>query len=376
MGIEKYKLSMTSPEVDAALKRAASGGALDQQLQRKVNPNLLDNWYFGDPVDTNVTYLGLPGKPYYSDKELTQQVGIATQYNIILSTSNTWALADDGNYFALSDCIIGSKLNGIFVDRWKKESNEKVIEITNNGIVVEVDQTIIQLIPKARFSQYWGRTVTVSILYNNTLISATGILSETSDVVIQNTDVYFGTAQFPTAGQYQIGRILVKSGASAPISILAVKLELGDQQTLAHQDDNGNWVLNEIPNKAEQLAICSQYAPDTGELLGGWEHPPMQLGVEYRTTERYLGKPVYTKVVDCGYMANNKVITIVDEKYRLIDGYLKGNPNLFPMIPGSISLSGWEGGYALGGMTITLYAGSSLASSNHSVTFIAKYIDA
>lgn len=28
--------------------------------------------------------------------------------------------------------------------------------------------------------------------------------------------------------------------------------------------------------------------------------PPMALGVEYRTTERYLGKPVYVKVVDCG----------------------------------------------------------------------------
>lgn len=31
-----------------------------------------------------------------------------------------------------------------------------------------------------------------------------------------------------------------------------------------------------------------------------WVNPPMILGTEYRTTERYLGKPVYTKVVDCG----------------------------------------------------------------------------
>lgn len=29
-------------------------------------------------------------------------------------------------------------------------------------------------------------------------------------------------------------------------------------------------------------------------------NPPMQLGVEYRTTERYLGKPVYAKLIDCG----------------------------------------------------------------------------
>ena len=39
---------------------------------------------------------------------------------------------------------------------------------------------------------------------------------------------------------------------------------------------------------------------------GEWEYlnPPMELGVEYRTTERYLGKPVYTKLVDCGAMPN------------------------------------------------------------------------
>lgn len=29
-----------------------------------------------------------------------------------------------------------------------------------------------------------------------------------------------------------------------------------------------------------------------------WVNPPMLLGTEYRTTERYLGKPVYTKVVE------------------------------------------------------------------------------
>lgn len=35
-----------------------------------------------------------------------------------------------------------------------------------------------------------------------------------------------------------------------------------------------------------------------------WEHPPMVLGVEYRTTERYKGKPVYTKLVDFGSLPN------------------------------------------------------------------------
>lgn len=49
------------------------------------------------------------------------------------------------------------------------------------------------------------------------------------------------------------------------------------------------------------------------KILGVWQpwewvNPPMQLGTEYRTTERYLGKPVYAKLVDCGQIADNKQV--------------------------------------------------------------------
>ena len=36
----------------------------------------------------------------------------------------------------------------------------------------------------------------------------------------------------------------------------------------------------------------------------------MALGVEYRTTERYLGKPVYIKTVDCGNAESNSTWTV------------------------------------------------------------------
>lgn len=35
-----------------------------------------------------------------------------------------------------------------------------------------------------------------------------------------------------------------------------------------------------------------------------WINPPMELGTEYRTTERYFGKPVYVKTVDFGALPN------------------------------------------------------------------------
>lgn len=63
-----------------------------------------------------------------------------------------------------------------------------------------------------------------------------------------------------------------------------------------------------------------QYASLTGYSYGGtaitrcknagtwgpweWVNPPLALGVEYRTTERYLGKPVYVKLVNFGALPN------------------------------------------------------------------------
>ena len=36
-----------------------------------------------------------------------------------------------------------------------------------------------------------------------------------------------------------------------------------------------------------------------------WVNPPMLLGVEYRTTERWNGKVVYAKLIDLGALPNN-----------------------------------------------------------------------
>ena len=49
------------------------------------------------------------------------------------------------------------------------------------------------------------------------------------------------------------------------------------------------------------------------DFCGPWEYEsgtPMYLGTEYRTTERYLGKPVYVKLVDLGEGANGKTVNV------------------------------------------------------------------
>ena len=54
-----------------------------------------------------------------------------------------------------------------------------------------------------------------------------------------------------------------------------------------------------------------------------WEcvNPMMSFGVEYRTTERYTGNPVYTKLIDCGVLPNTSD--------KIIEGALPQNINAF-----------------------------------------------
>lgn len=47
-----------------------------------------------------------------------------------------------------------------------------------------------------------------------------------------------------------------------------------------------------------------------------WENPPMKAGVEYRTTERFMDKPVYAKLIPFGALPNTTEKTV----YHDIDG--------------------------------------------------------
>lgn len=57
------------------------------------------------------------------------------------------------------------------------------------------------------------------------------------------------------------------------------------------------------PNRG---CVLKRYTDTDGEIWGEWEwvNPPMAPGVEYRTTERYNGKPVYVKLIDFGALPN------------------------------------------------------------------------
>lgn len=77
--------------------------------------------------------------------------------------------------------------------------------------------------------------------------------------------------------------------------------------TLVHVSAAGNTCMQEAYDSTDStlhgtVLRRTVYGLGAGAQIYPWEwvNPPMQLGVEYRTTKRYLGKPVYVKVVDCG----------------------------------------------------------------------------
>ena len=88
-------------------------------------------------------------------------------------------------------------------------------------------------------------------------------------------DVYYNINGSNTSGIDFISTGLARAGCQAPVYI-------GADDTLPS---------NEI------LKATMEYL-----------NPPLVLGVEYRTTERYLGNPVYCKLVDCGQIADKKTV--------------------------------------------------------------------
>ena len=54
-------------------------------------------------------------------------------------------------------------------------------------------------------------------------------------------------------------------------------------------------------------SVARRQKPSGESSFTAWEYenPPMKIGVEYKTTERYLGYPVYKKVIDFGALPNS-----------------------------------------------------------------------
>lgn len=188
------------------------------------NPNLLDNWYFGKPVN---------------------QMG---QTEWLSSASVNVPCVDRWNWWGQYEAGSTLKLLG------------DGLQLIGKPEATGLYQGISQKIEKDRLPV--GATVTLSALVKaevdaNVLLSI-GAQSYQGVAVPANTWTLIA-AVFSVPSVEQTHSISIqRNTAGATFTVKAVKLELGPQQTLAHQE-NGVWVLNEIPKSGDQLAECQRY---------------------------------------------------------------------------------------------------------------------
>ena len=140
-------------------------------------------------------------------------------------------------------------------------------------------------------------------------------------------------------------------------------------------DSNGSAiVLFHGPANVLEGSIDGVYHASKKRLLNGtwlpWEYdnPPLVLGVEYRTTERYLGKPVYVKVVDCGNLPASGLKNIAHGIANCKPIYVYGemsNGNTLPYAVGTSYYISSDGTY------IQIYVTGDL--SNQTVKATIKY---
>ena len=264
---DTYTSQFSGEEIDAALRAAQmiSGASTPAELRKKleirgdtipvsaedstlisealkkipttsgggVNPNLLDNWYFGRPVN---------------QRGQTEYTG-----------------------------------NGYTIDRWSGSValslKNGFIRITSSGMYTQIFQTLE--------SDFAGKTFTFSLIVRGTPGAQCRTLAydyakdvaygmgTTHEFVSDGFEMVTVSDTFPSKTPAKLTFILYPDNADTNLSvdILAAKLELGSAQTLAHQE-NGVWILNEIPDFGEQLRRCRdycrkiKYATYTGYAMG------------------------------------------------------------------------------------------------------------
>lgn len=147
------------------------------------------------------------------------------------------------------------------IDRWRSSNNNTTVVLTSNGITISAPSGaspyLLQYIENP--SRLFGCTVTLSALMSDgTLYTATSTLPTAFPTENKFYCITNGVCQLMLSPTALAIRLLASSGGSN--SYKAVKLELGNTQTLARKNTSDDWVLNDPPpNKALELAKCQRY---------------------------------------------------------------------------------------------------------------------
>lgn len=268
-----YEHQYSGEEIDAAVGRALAGGALDtsvtnvsNQLGTFVRPNLLDNWYFGRPVNQRNGYIIPRDTQIYADSTLTDtSPGVTTAWRQVEYVNSTYCIyrGTEGSglyYVKTSDAIPGYCSVRYTVDRWKLTYGNGQAFIKDGYVsLLGSGMNFSQILDENVYKPLRGKTVTLSIIGRGDCQIVSEDAPSSYNAAFLKSDV-FTLASFSFLTKSDSDRFIfhVKPNTSNPVDILAAKLELGPTQSLAHREGD-KWVLNEVPKYSRELLDCQRY---------------------------------------------------------------------------------------------------------------------
>lgn len=240
-------VSATDPTPVSEALTASGGG---------VNPNLLDNWYFGRPVNQRDGYY-IPAGTKYNTLSWTEAGTTDKDYPVVGYSGQDPLINMNGTNYIVGKAaqVPGYCAIEHTIDRWKLDI----------GGAVTLEDGCICLKKSGTywgeyfddFDQFIGMTLTGSVLLSDGTLRTgsyvyNGLLNQGQTFFSSELGFYIQRLS-SSLTQCEINSLVDN------VKIKAAKLELGDTQTLAHKE-NGVWVLNEVPDYEEQLARCQRYA--------------------------------------------------------------------------------------------------------------------
>lgn len=179
-------------------------------------PNLLDNWYF---------------------------VGGGSQQG--------------GGQFPINQRGETSWSQGSAFDRWlisKPSGSEATVTLSEDGVSASAPCYFFE-----RLEGKWlaGKQLTLSALLDSgELLFGTVTFNQQNSVATNNGEF---SLYMENLSSTSFTVFVIRWITASEKKVVAAKLELGDQQTLAYQDEEGNWQLFEAPDYGDQLRRCQRY---------------------------------------------------------------------------------------------------------------------
>lgn len=200
---------------------------------------------------------------------------------------------------------------GYTIDRWFLNDDPHGSLVINDGYIrlsnaSEADRNLEFTYRTEEL--FLGKTITLSILlHDGSFYTATDKMPDSynaSDypsgyVYLPNMriNIKYGLA-FGASYHYGYFRIVMGIGAGITVDIVAIKLEIGEVQTLAHKEGN-IWILNEAPqNPTIELLKCQRYYLQNNMLYTGRRMDPVvkQLAANVKFPVTMRARPAVTIV--------------------------------------------------------------------------------